>query len=238
MNIKAEGDRYKNNSLLEWIVEELITSVTSGTRHRIVGDLGSKQRPLVTLHGGPDDNHEYPLVLTALVSTHGIPVIFYDQIGSGPSTHLPVKKGDGSIWTEQLFCDELNYLDRHLAENTLRNGLPKNVQDTLMRHEGCGSIFYILHVCRVETWPHGLNATFRSLEKDTTVYKTMHGFKSTIYYRNGPNEFHVIATWSIIDQLHNIQHCTTIFKNIPKYKWVQFANSSYTPQWEDNTFLA
>ncbi|KAF8525483.1 hypothetical protein BU17DRAFT_62637 [Hysterangium stoloniferum] len=71
---------------------------------------------LVPLHSGPDDNHEYPLVLTALVSTHGIPLIFYDQIGSGPSTHFLVKKGDGSIWTGKLLCDELNNLDRHLGE--------------------------------------------------------------------------------------------------------------------------
>ncbi|KAF8499468.1 proline-specific peptidase [Hysterangium stoloniferum] len=195
-------------------------------RHKIVGDLGSKQRPLVTLHGGPDDNHEYP------------PRAHCHRIRSGPSTHLLVKKGDGTIWTGKLFCDELNNLDRHLgemlgarygtsqpkglnkliisdfpvlmelfvqAENRLRNGLPKNVQDTLMRHEGCGTtIFYTLHVCRLETWPPGLTATFRSLEKDPTVYKTMND-------------------------------CTTIFKNIPKYKWVQFANSSHTPQREETT---
>ncbi|KAF8499429.1 proline iminopeptidase [Hysterangium stoloniferum] len=219
-------------------------------RHKIIGDLGSKQRPLVTLHGGPDDNHEYPLVLTALVSTHGIPLIFYDQIGSGPSTHLLVKKDDGTIWTGKLFCDELNNMDRHLArygtsqpkglnkliisdfpvlmelfvqsENRLRNGLPKNVQDTLMRHEGCGTtIFYTLHVCRLETWPHGLTATFRSLEKDPTVYKTM----------NGPNEFHVIATWSVIDELHNQPQDETaqpFLKTFP-------STSGYTPQREETT---
>ncbi|KAF8498017.1 proline iminopeptidase [Hysterangium stoloniferum] len=224
MNIKAKGDRYENNTLLEWIVEELITFVHI---RDIVGDLGSKQRPLVTLHGGPDDNHEYPLVLTALMSTHGISLIFYDQIGSGPSTHLLVKKGDGTIWTGKLFCDELNNLDRHLgeilgarygtsqpkglnkliisdfpvlmelfvqAENRLRNGLSKNVQDTLMKHEGCG----------------------------TTIFYTLHEW------------LRFIAMWSVIDPLHN-QHCTTIFKNIPKYKWVQFANSSHTPQREETT---
>jgi len=85
------------------------------TWYKVVGDLGSKQRPLVTLHGGPGGSHEYLLVLTALASTHGIPVIFYDQIGSGRSTHLPEKKGDGGFWIEQLFCDELDNLVRHLG---------------------------------------------------------------------------------------------------------------------------
>ncbi|KAF8508931.1 hypothetical protein BU17DRAFT_56468, partial [Hysterangium stoloniferum] len=68
---------------------------------------------------------------------------------------------------------------------------------------------------------------------------------------NGPNEFRVtetLKTWSVIDQLHNINVSTLVlngyydeaqdgtvqpfFKNIPKCKWVQFANSSHTPQWE------
>ncbi|KAF8498375.1 hypothetical protein BU17DRAFT_72330 [Hysterangium stoloniferum] len=29
--------------------------------------------------------------------------------------NLSVKKGDGTIWPEELFCDELNILDRHLG---------------------------------------------------------------------------------------------------------------------------
>ncbi|KAF8528505.1 hypothetical protein BU17DRAFT_38027, partial [Hysterangium stoloniferum] len=61
-----------------------------------------------------------------------------------------------------------------------------------------------------------------------------------------PNKFRVIATWktwSVIDQLHNINVGTLglytyhdeaedeavkpSFKSIPKCKWVQFANSSH-----------
>ncbi|KAF8503989.1 hypothetical protein BU17DRAFT_71701 [Hysterangium stoloniferum] len=119
MNIKAEGDRYKNNTLLEWIVEELVTFVhirdvkpRASSSQTIEASTQPKNRfssPLSTLQSSQDrwrsgiqttsldDNHEYSLVLTALVSTHGIPLIFYDQIGSGPSTNLLVKKGDGTI---------------------------------------------------------------------------------------------------------------------------------------------
>ncbi|KAF8510649.1 hypothetical protein BU17DRAFT_28019, partial [Hysterangium stoloniferum] len=43
------------------------------------------------------------------------PVIFKDKIGSGSLMHLQVKKGDGTFWTEQVFCHELNHLDRHLG---------------------------------------------------------------------------------------------------------------------------
>jgi L-proline amide hydrolase len=51
---------------------------------------------------------------TDLTTKHGIPVIFYDQIGNGRSTHLPEKMGDESFWTEQLFLDELGGLIKHL----------------------------------------------------------------------------------------------------------------------------
>ncbi|KIJ41479.1 hypothetical protein M422DRAFT_255384 [Sphaerobolus stellatus SS14] len=76
---------------------------------RVFGDLSNgKQRPLVTLHGGPGVAHEYQLALVDLVSKYGIPVIVYDQIGNGKSTHLREKTRDGSFWTEEFFCDELD----------------------------------------------------------------------------------------------------------------------------------
>ncbi|KAF8513345.1 hypothetical protein BU17DRAFT_95505 [Hysterangium stoloniferum] len=106
----------------------------------------------------------------------------------------------------------------------------------LTRHEDLGAtdsneyaaatiVFYTLHVCGLEICPHELNATFGSLAKDPIVYRTM----------NGPNEFHVIATWktwSVIDQLQYINVSTLVldgyydeaqdetlqpfFRNIPK----------------------
>jgi pimeloyl-ACP methyl ester carboxylesterase len=48
----------------------------------------------VALHGGPSVNHTYLLVLSDLTRAHGIPLIVYDQIGTGNSAHLPEKIGD------------------------------------------------------------------------------------------------------------------------------------------------
>ncbi|KAJ7649294.1 proline-specific peptidase [Mycena rosella] len=84
------------------------------TWYKVVGNLGSR-RPLVALHGGPGVNHSYLLVLADLTRAYSIPVILYDQLGSGYSTHLPEKMGDVSFWTEQLFLDELDNLLRHLG---------------------------------------------------------------------------------------------------------------------------
>lgn len=74
----------------------------------------TKTTPLVVLHGGPGVPHNYLLPLIDLASTHSIPVIFYDQIGCGRSTHLPSKKHDASFWTVDLFLSELSNLLTHL----------------------------------------------------------------------------------------------------------------------------
>jgi len=85
------------------------------TWYKVVGELNGKKRPLVALHGGPGVSHEYQLALVDLTTKFGIPVIFYDQLGIGKSTHLREKNGDGSFWTEDLFCQELENLLKHLG---------------------------------------------------------------------------------------------------------------------------
>lgn len=81
------------------------------TWYKVVGDLNCGQTPLVALHGGPGACHEYLLGLADM----NVPVIFYDQIGNGRSTHLRDKKGDADFWTTDLFVDELNNLLHHIG---------------------------------------------------------------------------------------------------------------------------
>ncbi|KAF7337587.1 Proline iminopeptidase [Mycena sanguinolenta] len=82
------------------------------TWYKAIGDFhaSNSRRPLVALHGGPGVNHSYLLILSDLTEAHSIPLIVYDQIGNGNSTHLPEKMGDISFWTDQLFLDELTNL--------------------------------------------------------------------------------------------------------------------------------
>jgi proline-specific peptidase len=89
----------------------------SKTWYKVVGDLSSGQTPVVALHGGPGGGHDYLLSLTDLWTQNGIPVVFYDQIGCGHSTHLPEKMGDEGFWTFDLFFRELENLLSHLAVN-------------------------------------------------------------------------------------------------------------------------
>ncbi|KAL8704335.1 MAG: hypothetical protein Q9201_002486 [Fulgogasparrea decipioides] len=80
------------------------------TWYQVHGSLSAGIRPVVILHGGPGIPHNYCLPFIDLTRSHSIPLIFYDQLGCGRSTHLPEKKHDTSFWTIDLFLSELDNL--------------------------------------------------------------------------------------------------------------------------------
>lgn len=89
------------------------TNTTSRTSYKIFGSLTSPSTtpPLIILHGGPGSGHEYTLPLTALRTIHSTPILLYDQIGCGASTHFPKEKTE--FWTVDLFVAELENLISH-----------------------------------------------------------------------------------------------------------------------------
>ncbi len=87
------------------------SKVSAKTWYRIAGSLESNQEPpLVVLHGGPGVCSDYLFPLETLAEQHGGPVVIYDQVGCGRSTHFPELLNDTDFWTEQLFRDELTNL--------------------------------------------------------------------------------------------------------------------------------
>ncbi len=82
------------------------------TWYRICGSLESDKLPLIVAHGGPGCTHDYVDNFKELAET-GRPVIHYDQIGNGKSTHLPDKGAD--FWTVDFFLGELDALLEHLG---------------------------------------------------------------------------------------------------------------------------
>lgn len=131
--------------------------------------------------------------------------------------------------------------------NRLREALPPEVQQTLLRHEEAGTtdnpayeeammVFYGRHVCRVDPMPDCVQRTMAAIARNPEVYYTM----------NGPSEFHVVGTlkeWNIIDRLGKIRVPTlvtsgkydeatpriaeTVHHGIPGSRWVLFAESSH-----------
>lgn len=85
------------------------------TWYKIVGSLTTDKTPLVILHGGPGACHDYLLPLVDLAIKASIPLVFYDQIGNGKSTHLADKNGDEAFWSIDLFKAELDNLLKHLG---------------------------------------------------------------------------------------------------------------------------
>ncbi len=79
------------------------------TYYMVRGDLESGNTPLVCLHGGPGYTH-YHLENLLELAEHGWPVVLYDQLGCGKSD----RPDDPSLWTIELFIDELNALRKQL----------------------------------------------------------------------------------------------------------------------------
>lgn len=82
------------------------------TWYRVTGELHSGRPPLVVVHGGPGSTHDY-LQNLAVLADEGWPVVHYDQIGNGGSSHLPGQGDD--FWTVDLFLAELDNLLRQLG---------------------------------------------------------------------------------------------------------------------------
>lgn len=82
------------------------------TWYRVTGTLDADRPPVVVVHGGPGSTHDYLLRLAALAQD-GWPVVHYDQLGNGASSHLPDAGED--FWTVELFRAELDNLLRHLG---------------------------------------------------------------------------------------------------------------------------
>ncbi|PNP39874.1 hypothetical protein TGAMA5MH_08139 [Trichoderma gamsii] len=89
------------------------------TWYRVVGKLQPNSTPLVLLHGGPG----FPSIIFGDVfdkyaAQSGNPVILYDQVGCGKSTHFQQTRLDTSLWTPKLFVAELENLLKELGVTT------------------------------------------------------------------------------------------------------------------------
>jgi proline-specific peptidase len=101
------------DGFIEWHVPGV--EGTCKTWYRVYGDLKSGLPPVLALHGGPGFSCDYMMCMQDLTILYSLPVIIYDQIGIGRSSHVPEKKGDGSFWTCELFLEELDAVIKHFG---------------------------------------------------------------------------------------------------------------------------
>jgi proline-specific peptidase len=163
---------------------------------------------------------------------------------------LTQPKGLGSLTVSSSPASMIQWVDE---ANRLREDLPPEVQQTLLRHEAAGTVdsleyqeamqvFYDRHVCRVVPNPEYVQRSFASIAANPEVYHTM----------NGPSEFNVVGTlkeWDIIPRLGEIRVPTlvtsgrfdeatpliaeTVRNGIPGAEWVIFEESSHMAHVEE-----
>lgn len=139
------------------------------------------------------------------------------------------------------------------AAETLRHGLPPEVQATLLRHERQGTvddpeyrraldIYDRRHMCRLDPWPMELQSTVAAKKAHPAVFQTtigLHDCRVTGTLRD----------WSIVDRCDRISVPTLLISGrndeatlqtvqpfalrIPNVRWAMFQRSSHMPHLEE-----
>jgi len=171
------------------------------TWYRVFGELkpgfSGGPAPLVLVHGGPGSTHDYLLAMADLADS-GRPVVFYDQLGNGRSTHLPDRGAD--FWTVQLFLDELENLLRHLGISERYHLLgqswggflaqehaftqPRGLRSLVISNSAASFPDFVSEANRLrEELPPEVEATLRRHERAGTTADPEYAAACDVYYR-------------------------------------------------------
>ncbi|KAI0427254.1 Alpha/Beta hydrolase protein [Xylaria sp. FL1042] len=194
------------------------------TWYKVFGDLESDAVSLIVVHGGPGACHEYLLPLTDLASS--MPLVFYDQIGNGRSTHLPDKAGDelqnlichlglperpisifcswgGMLTTQWAACPVAANLHRFVIASSLASMDVWRIGVTSLRKQLPQDV-QERHLSLARPWPaKEVQAALDWFTKDPTTYGTMYG----------PSELHVsgsLRDWTCVPELGDIKAVTLL----------------------------
>ncbi|WP_319530155.1 proline iminopeptidase-family hydrolase [uncultured Cohaesibacter sp.] len=156
---------------------------TYKTWYRISGSLDSKKLPLVVAHGGPGCTHDYVDSFKELAKT-GRPVIHYDQIGNGKSTHLRDKGAD--FWTVAFFLGELDALLKHLGIQDRYAYLGQSwggmlgSEHAVRQPEGLKALVLANSPCNMQIWLKGAADLRAQLPQDVQDTLDLHEKAGTI----------------------------------------------------------
>ncbi|EKM53351.1 uncharacterized protein PHACADRAFT_175754 [Phanerochaete carnosa HHB-10118-sp] len=194
-----------------------------------------KRRPLVVLHGVPGLVHDYLVPFSDLAVTAGIPVLLYDQLRNGLSTHLRDKPAE--FWTIELFIAELeNVLAQLRIDGEFDLGGHSwgriLATESAVRRRPRG----LRHLQRavIATFPPDIQAALKAgmaqpkaYHDALLVFRKKHGCAIEPTPREYLHVFEMvfsesedstvtsvmypkILSWSIIDRLHNIEMLTLV----------------------------
>lgn len=149
-------------------IDFTVGNETFQTWYKVVGDLKSSSRPLIVLHGGPGMSYNYLHPHIDLHVSYNIPIIFYDQIGIGRSTHLRNKPA--GFWTMEFFVEELHNVLVHLGVSSNFDLLGHSWGGMLAlayaanrKPQGLGRIVLASAPASLELWEVGTNSLLDAL---------------------------------------------------------------------------
>jgi L-proline amide hydrolase len=198
------------------------------TWYRITGQLDSDQVPLVVVHGGPGCTHDYLLRLSALAQAErgGRPVIHYDQIGNGRSTHR--RDAEPGFWTADFFVAELENLlaglgiadAYHLLGQSWGGMLgadfavrrPAGLQRLIIANSPASSALWLEAAAGLRAeLPPEVDATLLRHEEAGTTESPEYAAAMQVFYdrhvcRITPNPPEVAATFAALEQDPTVYH--------------------------------
>ena len=196
------------------------------TWYRVTGEITpGGPTPLVVLHGGPGVPHQYTLRMANL-ARDGRPVVHYDQLGCGRSTHLPEAGAD--FWTVQLFLDELANLllalgiaDDHLVLGQSWGGMLA-AEYAVTRPAGLRALVIADSPASMDTWlaeanrlrallPPEVQATLLEHEAAGTTDSAEYKAAEAVFYdrhvcRVVPNPAEVVESFTLLEQDPTVYH--------------------------------
>ncbi|MEI8634976.1 alpha/beta fold hydrolase [Vibrio sp. PP-XX7] len=167
------------------------------TWYRVTGDFfNSHLTPLVVVHGGPGCTHDYIDAFRDLADS-GRPVIHYDQLGNGHSTHLPDQSAE--FWQVSLFQEEMNNLLSHLgiADSYLLLGQSWGgmlcAEQAVLQPPGLKGLIIANSPASMPLWLQGAARLRAALPEDvqqTLIYHEAAGTTDTAEYKAATDVFY------------------------------------------------
>ncbi|HEY5265854.1 MAG TPA: proline iminopeptidase-family hydrolase [Acidimicrobiales bacterium] len=189
------------------------------TWYRVTGTLESTMTPLVVAHGGPGCSHDYLIALAELARS-GRPIVHYDQVGGGRSTHMPDQ--DPSFWTVELFLAEMENLLTFLGINDRYHLLGQSwggmlgAEHALRRPSGLEKLILSNSPASMALWaseakilrgdmPSDVEAALDRHEADGTIHDPEYLAATQAYYdvhvcRVVPNPPELVRTFEIMSE--------------------------------------
>lgn len=198
------------------IKETYVDYLGHKTYVKIVGECAPGKKPLLVLHGGPGDCHNYLLDLARIADKYQRQVIFYDQIGCGKSwvENMGEDFYTYDLWVNEYYtvCEALGLDDFHLFGNSWGGML--GMLCMMKDDKGVSSFVINSSPVRIASWLEAANhlITFLPLEMQNALAEAE---------RTG--DYETVQAQAAADEYYKRHVCGMYQKDYPQHLKDSFA---------------